>query len=213
MPGAGTCDNPSVRGAAQGRAAEARLERAGADRYESFVREYGGKAFCIAYHLEGNVEEAKDLVQDAFCRLLKSWDRYDASRPLEGWFATILRNIFLDGRKRYDRRHVCSLDRAPEPSGEDGQEEPSRGADALPDGSEPFLDALSRRETVEAVRKALKRLSCEHRAVLALCDAQGQGYESIARTLGVPVGTVRSRLSRARIALRKELVRLEEVEG
>ncbi|MFA6093177.1 MAG: sigma-70 family RNA polymerase sigma factor [Elusimicrobiota bacterium] len=181
----------------------------GSERYERFVREYGEQAFRIAYHLSGNVEEAKDLVQESFCRLLRTWERYDGGRSLEGWFSTILKNLFLDERKRYERRNVHSLDRAVE---EDDCEAPSRGGDAFPDGEEPILEALSRRETAQTVREALQSLRGEYRSVLALCDVEGMSYEGIARTLEMPVGTVRSRVSRARDALKAELSRrLEEV--
>ena len=72
--------------------------------FEGFVREYGERAFQFAYRLTGNVEDAKDLVQDAFHRALRSWDRYDPSRPLDAWFFTILRHLYFDSRKRAGRR-------------------------------------------------------------------------------------------------------------
>ncbi|MFH1723568.1 MAG: RNA polymerase sigma factor [Elusimicrobiota bacterium] len=178
------------------------MEQSGAaERFEEFVRDYGERAFQFAYRLSGNVEEAKDLVQEAYYRVLRSWDRYDASRSLDAWFFRILRNVFLDSRKRYERRHAVSLDRSPEGVSEDG----ATYGDLLAGDEEAVLDALERRESAGLVRETLDGLSHEHRAVLTLCDMEGLGYEEIARVLEVPVGTVRSRVSRARRAFRRRM--------
>lgn len=173
----------------------------GPERFEAFVSEYGERAFQFAYRLSGNVEEAKDLVQEAFFRVLRSWQSYDGSRSLDAWFFTILRNVFLDGRKRYERRHGVSLD-APA-GGRDG--ECSRLAELLPDEEEAVLDRLQRAETARFVREALEELPYDHRTVLTLCDMEGLSYEEISNVLDVPVGTVRSRISRARDSLARRL--------
>lgn len=165
------------------------------------MRAYGERAFQFAYRLSGNIEEAKDLVQEAFRRLLDRWERYDPSQPLDAWFFTILRHLFLDGRKRYERRHAVSLDRPP--AGRD--EDASSYSDVLADREEAVLDRLQREEAAAEVRRALDGLSFEHRAVLVLCDMEQMSYEEIARTLAVPLGTVRSRVNRARAALRRRL--------
>ena len=170
--------------------------------FQRFVREYGERAFQFAYRLTGNIEEAKDLVQESFYRVLRSWDRYDRSRSLEAWFFTILRHAFLDGRKRYERRHAVSLDRTVRPC---GGEEAKTYEELLPDNEQTVLEGLERDEVAQEVRRTLDRLPYDHRVVLTLCDMEGHSYEEISKVLDVPVGTVRSRISRARLAFRREM--------
>jgi len=175
---------------------------------ESFVKEYGERAFQFAYRLCGNAEESKDLVQEAFYRLLRSWDRYDPSQELDAWFFTIMRNIFRDHCKRFDHRNVVSLDE--NPSGSDGD---GSYADMMPSEEGLILDQLERKEAAGSVRDALAALSFEHRTALTLCDVEGLSYEEISRVTDAPVGTVRSRVSRAREALKCALLHGAEVKG
>lgn len=181
----------------------------GPSEFERLVGEYGEKAFQLAYGLTGSVEEARELVQEAFCRAFERWDSYDRSQPVKNWFYTILRHLFVDGVRRVERESVVSLDEA-QPH-EDGGPDPGHGAlaDALEDRSDRLLEALEREESGSRVRDAFSSLTREHRAVLTLADLDGLSYEDIAKVIRCPVGTVRSRVSRARNALKRLL--LEEV--
>jgi len=175
--------------------------------FERFVRELGGRAFQFAYRLTGNVDEAKDLVQEAFFRMLRSWDRYDASRPMEAWFFRILRNIFLDVRKRYENRNKVSLDA---PAESVAEEAPAYG-EIIPFPETAVIEVLERREAAGLVWEVLGAMSCEYRAVLTLCDMQAMSYSEISQVLGIPEGTVRSRLSRARKEFRRRMTERMEV--
>ncbi len=168
--------------------------------FESLVGEYGERAFQFAYRLTNNVEDARELVQEAFCRAFSRWESYDRALPIQNWFFAILRHVFLDGLKRFDASNLLSLDEPEEESKEDY-------AEILEDRSDRLLETLEREESGRKVREALLRLSREHRAVLMLADVEGMSYEDIAKVLHCPVGTVRSRVSRARNALKKRLVR------
>lgn len=176
-------------------------------RFEAFLQEYGERAYQFAYRLCGNPDEAKDLVQEAFLRLLRHREDYDASKGMEGWFFTTLKHVFLDARKRFEKRNLVSLDERVE-----GAEEDATYADLLPDEERAALDRLESAESASVVREALKAMSCEHRVVLTLCEMQGMTYEEIGKVLEVPPGTVRSRISRARIALRRRLARKMRVD-
>lgn len=169
------------------------------EKFEEFVREYGERAFQFAYSLCGDIEEAKEVVQEAFCRALKKWDSYDQSRPLEAWFFVVLRNVFIDGRRRYGPGRLESLDRV---VGEFGL----RSADLLPDEEAGVIERLERTESARLVRETLLSLPVDQRAVLSLRELEGLTYEEIGEVLGVPPGTVRSRISRARIGFRKLVV-------
>lgn len=178
---------------------------------ERFIAEYSERAYQCAYHFCGNADEAKELVQEAFFRAIRRWEQYDASQPLENWFLTILRNLYYDGLKRFERRGVVSLD-APRDA-EAGDEGEAFG-DVMADEREgELLARLEREESAQDVRAALEALSPEHRAILTLCDVQGLGYHELTQVLDCPLGTVRSRLSRARSALKRKLLEQEVLES
>jgi RNA polymerase sigma-70 factor (ECF subfamily) len=170
---------------------------------ERFVQEYGERAYQFAFRLCGNVEQAKDLVQDSFCRLLRNWDSYDPSQALEGWFFAIMKNIYFDHCRSFEARNMVSLSDTLE--GEKDEEGPGGRADRMDSGEEAVLELLERGEAAGLVREALATLTHEHRGILTLCDMEGLTYDEIARVTGVPTGTVRSRVFRAREALRRAL--------
>jgi RNA polymerase sigma-70 factor (ECF subfamily) len=141
----------------------------------------------VAYRLTGNDADAQDLVQEVLLRVHRGLRTY---RPgsLEAWLSRITTNAFLDDVRRRRRRPV----------------------EPLPD--EPVLaDATDVESTVAAmtlpedVQGALRGLSPDYRAAVVLCDVVGLPYHEIAEHLGVPVGTVRSRIHRGRAALRASL--------
>ncbi|MBI4375577.1 MAG: sigma-70 family RNA polymerase sigma factor [Elusimicrobia bacterium] len=169
---------------------------------ERFIKEYAERGFQFAYHLCGNPEEAKELVQEALVKVMLKWRLYDQSQPLENWFLTILRNVYYDGLKRYERRHSLSLD-----ASVGGDPDRPGLHEVLADRTQEDLTAqLERQELRSALGAALSRLKPEHRAIITLCDMEGLGYEEIAAVLDCPLGTVRSRLWRARAELKKRLL-------
>lgn len=170
---------------------------------ERVVEEYAEKGYRFALSLCGGADEARELLQEAFVKVLTRWDSYDPSQPLDNWFYAIVRHLYLDGLRRYERRHGLSLDAAVD-------EEGTPLAERLADRREtPLLEGLERREAAEAVQRALASLKPEYRAILTLVDVEGMGYEGVAAALEWPMGTVRSRLFRAREALRKALTAQE----
>jgi len=152
----------------------------------------GGKsrAWQCAYNLCRDTEEANELVQEACYRALKSGKRYESAKAAEAWLCVTLRNAFVDSRRRTEYRNGLSLDCRGD--GDDSLHE------IVAKPEEAIIEGLLRRERAEVVRSALKRLSRIQRDVLSLCDMEGMTYEATAKALGVPLGTVRSRLFRAR---------------
>ena len=170
---------------------------------ERFIDEYGDHAYGFAYSLCGNEPDANELVQEAFVKIFDKADRFREGQSLESWFMSIMKNLFMDGRRRWERKNGVSLD---EPAGLDGQ----TVADALPDArEEALLERLERAEREEGVRRALSKLTPDSRAVLMMVDVNGMGYEETAKVLDWPLGTVRSRVSRARASLRAKLLEME----
>lgn len=138
----------------------------------------------FAYSLTGAMSDADDLVQAACERALKSADQFQPGTRMEGWMFRIIQNLWLDQRRRA-RVRGATID--PE---EAGLSDMGRGA-SLP------LDRLM----LARARAAMDMLPEAQRAVLALVAIEGQSYRDAAETLGVPVGTVMSRLARARETL------------
>lgn len=166
---------------------------------DSLLRRHQGHARNFAYSLSGNFDEADELVQQAGCKALRHWKSYDPMRSFESWYLTIVKNLFKDARKRVMSGRFVSLDTPLD------REEDMSLANSLPDGEAGPFEQLERREAVKAVRRSLLDLKKSYRTLLTLCDIEGMGYDEAARKLGLPPGTVRSRLSRARAALRRKI--------
>lgn len=157
------------------------------------------KAYHFALRLTGNDQDAQDLVQEALTRAFEHRDRYDPERPLGAWINRILHNVFLDSVRRYDRKHVVSLD-SPPPADEDAHwESILPGRDANP------ADDAVKTEEERILQAALNRLPVHYRSVIVLSDIEEMPYEEIASVMEIPVGTVCSRIHQARILLRKIL--------
>lgn len=157
----------------------------------------GPAVTAFAFRLTRNSDDAQELAQEAYCRVVRHWRRYDRRRQLSHLCSAIVKNLYLDSRRRYETRHVLSLDR---PVSSDG----AGFGESLPVSEVGILERLERRETVESVRRALRRMCSGHRVVLTLIDMQGTRYREAARLLGVPLGTLRSRIHRTRIAFRRQ---------
>ncbi len=169
---------------------------------ERFVDEYAGKAYSFALGLAGNADLAADLVQDAFVKVFDHADRLDPEKGLDQWFLTVMKRLYLDGAKRMDNRPKVDFDY---PIGEG-----LTVADALPDEREEALIArLERAEAKSQLDRGMRRLTPEHRSILLMVDMNGASYEDAAQMLGVPLNTVRSRVARARAALRELMLEME----
>jgi RNA polymerase sigma-70 factor (ECF subfamily) len=169
-------------------------------RLEDFIRDGEGWALEAAYRLSCDREEARELVQETLFRIVRAWDTFDGSRPLEAWFLAILRNLFYDTRRAYSRKRTISLDGIGE--NDDGDQVSLH--DAIAAVEQSAFDRLAVTEEQEAVKRTLRQLRKDHRKVLKACDLEGMKYREAAARFGIPVGTLRSRLSRARAAFRAE---------
>lgn len=163
-----------------------------------------GGAYGFAYRLSGNAEDAQDLVQDAVVAALTSWASFQTGTNFKAWFYRILYNRFLNRRRQEQRRpQTLPLDEANEATDADLYHHARRNG-LLDKGGDPAAQ-LVRRLDREAVESALHALPEEFKAVALLSLVEGLSYEEIAAVTGVPVGTVRSRLHRARKLLQKSL--------
>lgn len=159
--------------------------------WEEVARDHGRFLYTVAYRLTGNDADAQDLVQEVLLRVRRGLETY---RPgsLEGWLSRITTNAFLDEVRRRRRRPTVPL-----------PEEPDR----VLAGAEDAEAALAATTLSDDIQDAIRALPDDFRAAVVLCDVVGLSYDEIAQQLGIPVGTVRSRIHRGRATLRGVLVR------
>jgi RNA polymerase sigma factor (sigma-70 family) len=158
--------------------------------WEDIVRAHSARVYRLAYRLTGNPHDAEDLTQEVFVRVFRSLSSYTPG-TFEGWLHRITTNLFLDSARRKQRIRFEGL--------------ADDMAHRLP-GSEPTpAQAFDDAHLDGDVQAALKALPPEYRAAVVLCDIEGFSYEEIAATLGVKLGTVRSRIHRGRAQLRAAL--------
>jgi RNA polymerase sigma-70 factor (ECF subfamily) len=168
--------------------------------FGELVRRYQDRLYNTVYRLVDNAEDAQDIVQDAFLSAYQALDSFKGDSLFFTWLYRIAVNTAISLKRK--QRVVLSMDAGRE-----------NGALAEPADASEFSRpgrALERAEQERRVQHALNRLSPEHRAVLVMKDMEGQKYEAMAEILRVPIGTIRSRLHRARVELRELLSQEEE---
>jgi RNA polymerase sigma-70 factor (ECF subfamily) len=163
--------------------------------FGSLVRRYQDRLYPTVLRLTGSADDAHDLLQDAFLRAYQKLATFHGESSFYTWIYRITVNLALTGRRKKQR----SMWRLFEDRGKEGVDPPDD-----PTQTDPSLP-LERAERDGLIQAALNALAPDHRAVVVLKDLDGLRYEEIAATLDIPVGTVRSRLHRARFELRERL--------
>jgi len=175
--------------------------------FEELVRLYQNKVYALCNHLSGNRDDAQDLAQEVFIRAYRGLGGFRNEADFGTWLHRITVNVWLNLKRKKNGQPLVSLD------------EPYRGSDggeierevAAEDGDP--IQALEEKEFRGLVRVALDSLSEEHRAVLVLREIEGYSYEEVSRLLGCSLGTVKSRLSRAREAMKRRMTELARENG
>ncbi len=168
--------------------------------FGGLVRRYQDRLYNTVYRLVGNAEDALDVVQEAFLSAYQSLAGFKRDSLFFTWLYRIAVNTAISHKRK--QRVLLRID-----SGAGG--EPAHDPADPSDLSRPG-HALEQAEQERRVHQALARLSPEHRAVLVMKDMEGQKYETMAEVLQVPIGTIRSRLHRARLELRELLEKTED---
>ena len=171
--------------------------------FEQLVLNHQRRTFNVAYRILGDYDEALDLTQEVFIQAHRSLGQFRGEARFGSWLLAIALNLCRNRLKHWKRRARSRHDSLSAPTGEAGSD-PHR---ELPDPGTTALEALEGRQLEELVREEMKHLDEEHRAVLVLRELQGVPYDEIALLLGVPIGTVKSRLHRGRTELRELLRR------
>ncbi len=157
--------------------------------WSELVQEHADSVYRLAFRLSGNQHDAEDLTQETFMRVFRSLKNYQPG-TFEGWLHRITTNLFLDMVRRRAKIRMEALP-------EDYERVP--GTDMTPE------EAYNVANLDPALQRALDDLAPDFRVAVVLCDVVGMTYEEIADTLGVKMGTVRSRIHRGRAQLRESL--------
>jgi len=166
--------------------------------FEKLVEGYQKKVFNIALRLIGSHDDASEAAQEVFVKVFKSINKFKGEAAFSTWIYSITRNVCMDELRKKKNKNVVSLDEEIK----------------LPDGDvkreveddKPTPEVITEKNELRAVvRKAILSLSEDHKTMIVLRDLQGMSYEEISKVFKCPEGTVKSRINRARQALKEKL--------
>ena len=175
----------------------ARARRGELPAFEELVRRHEKRVYAVALRSSGSPEDAEDITQEVFLRAWRSIEEFRGDSGFSTWLFRITMNLCVD----HARHKHAQPQTQPLVMGEEESERP------LPDPAPPPEEHLDNSELGRELAAALDEVSEEHRRIVLLRDVSGMSYTEIAEVLEISEGTVKSRLSRARIALRKVLLR------
>ncbi len=167
---------------------------------ERAMTQYGKATYNFAYRLTGNEADARDLTQDAFIRVYRAWRSFVPGTSFLSWIYRIVTNLHRDELRRRKGRFQEEI---PEDNA------PQKFAGQRPLAVTPIEDYVER-QLGEPLSKALAKLSPEQRQVVVLADIEEYSYQEISEIMGCSIGTVRSRLHRARALLRRLVERAQQ---
>lgn len=172
--------------------------------FDDLISKHEQRAYQFAYRLTNNGDEASDIVADAFIRVYNALPNFRGQSAFTTWLYRILTNCYLDHRKRDRSRYHASL----EANLQTEQGEVERQVEDVADGP---VELAERDAREIAVQRALRKMPDYQRAMLVMYHVEQLSYEEIAEVQDLPIGTVKSRLNRARISLREILAKDEEL--
>jgi RNA polymerase sigma-70 factor, ECF subfamily len=164
------------------------------DSFEELAMPLFDQLYNFAHWLTQNREEAEDLVQETFVKALKGFSSFQLGTNFRAWIYRILRNTFLTSRQGLKATMTVPLD----------LDEDAKGPESAIEHDTPET-LLFARSSNESLQSAIDELPVHFREILLLCEVEEMSYQEISETLAVPIGTVMSRLSRARKTLRNQL--------
>ena len=172
--------------------------------WDALIRRYEKSVYKFAYSLCRNHEEAGDIAGQVFLRLFQNLHTFRNEASFTSWLFRIVRNTYLDLCVRPAHRSHLSLDASPTNDGE-----PTAGRDIMDPSPSPESLCMES-ETAQLLAKAIHHLPAYQRQVLRMYHTEGKSYEEIAEATGLSIGTVKSRLNRARTMLRERLAPYQE---
>ena len=184
-----------------------RLAREGDnDAIDQLLQEHFKSVYNLAYRLTGNYDDAQDVISEAFLRVYNALPRFRGDANFSTWLYRIVMNVFLDERKKRRLRQHDSLEAMVQLDEGEVQRQ-------IEDDSPGPIEAIERGEEAVIVQRAVLALPEAQRTMIALYHFQELSYEEIAAIMKLPIGTVKSRLNRARLALKSKLQGQRELLG
>lgn len=180
-----------------------RSKKGDREAFEHLVRLYENKVYTIAYRLMGNYADASDLAQDAFIKIYQALPNFRGDSSFSTWIYHITVNVCRDELRKRQRRPTVSLD--------DNSSENNNNTYEIRSNDPGPEEMLDRSETQAMIQSCLNTLSDDYREIIVMREIQELAYEEIAEILGCSLGTVKSRLSRARQALKEKITKKMEL--
>lgn len=181
----------------------ARCQQADVQAFNEIVARHKGKIYNYLYRMTGSADDAEDLAQEVFVRMYTSIGSFRAEASLTTWLFRIAGNLCVDAFRRGKKRGtVQSLDTA---YASDDGDETTAGSRDVPDWSQEPMTLFAHKELGAQIQAALAKLPPKLRTAVVLHDIEGMAYEDIAAVEKIPLGTVKSRIFNARVALREHL--------
>lgn len=180
----------------------ARARRGDLTAFNDLVTQYQNAVYTLAYRIMGDPASADDAAQEAFLNAYRRLETYRGG-SWRAWLLRITANTCYDELRRRKRRPATGFDDLPGGDRDDGPPLPS--PDASPE------EIAQQNELARAIQNCINRLGDDQRLVLVMCDVQGYSYQEIADIMQTQIGTVKSRLSRARLAMRQCLAAVQEL--
>ena len=181
-----------------------RVQRGDIEAFNLLVQRYEHIVFNFAFRLTGNYDDASDVAQDAFVRAFSAMGSFRGDAAFSTWIFRITTNVFLDEKKRMRTRQHASLDEVVE------LEESSVGRQIEDTAPRPDELAIGN-ERASIIARAIAGLPDFQKTMIVLYHLEHKAYEEIAQIMDLPIGTVKSRLNRARLALRDKLYEYREL--
>ncbi len=178
-----------------------RFQRGDQTAFDALIQKHQARAYQYAYRLARDSEEASDVVAEAFVRVYKALCNFKGESAFTTWLYRILTNCYLDMRKKEKSRPSTSLEAVLHT--DDGELE----RQIEDPGRTPHMEA-ERNEREQTIERAVERLPEYQKAMIMMYHVEMLSYEEIAQSLNLPIGTVKSRLNRARLSMR-EILRTE----
>jgi RNA polymerase sigma-70 factor (ECF subfamily) len=185
------------------------IRRGDTSAWATLITRYQDRLFSTCLRMVHNRDLATDLAQDSFVKIIQGIDSFDARAKLSTWMIRVTMNVCLSKLRSEKVRRHASLEALADGTGRGTRSDTGPGMDFEQVREPGSTVGVEVHEDQERVLQALRQLDPDQRAVLILCDCRGHSYEQIAEVLGVAVGTVKSRLFRARTALREAVEALE----
>ncbi len=166
--------------------------------FENLLRPHLKHLYRVAYRFTGSASDAEDLIQDLLVKVYQRPEEIDGVERLRPWLTRVMYRMFIDSRRRYSRSPIhLAVDNT-----NHGEDDTGPLHDNLPTDDAGPDETLEHDHASRALKEALDRLSDDHRIVIMLHDVEGYTLEEIAKVLDCPVGTLKSRIHRARARLR-----------